>query len=80
MAEAYPDLEASAAFRDLVVELEGTENRVAVARGRYVTAVAEYNKVALRFPTMIGARLRGKAVRPNLEAPSSVATAPRVGF
>src|SRR5690606_26059028 len=53
VAERYPDLKASQAFQDLQVQLEGTENRIAVARRRYVQAVAEYNKVVLRFPTSI---------------------------
>jgi LemA protein len=60
VAENYPDLKASAAFRDLQAQLEGTENRIAVARGRYIEQVAEYNKVVLRFPTSIGAGMRGK--------------------
>jgi LemA protein len=65
VAEAYPDLKATAAFRDLQAQLEGTENRIAVARGRYIESVAEYNKVVLRFPTSIGAGMRGKKERPT---------------
>jgi LemA protein len=65
VAENYPDLKASAAFRDLQAQLEGTENRITVARGRYIGSVAEYNKVVLRFPTSIGASLRGKHERPT---------------
>jgi len=66
--ERYPDLKASASFRDLQAQLEGTENRIAVARRRYIEEVAEYNKVVLRFPTSIGASLRGKEPRPTFEA------------
>jgi LemA protein len=65
VSENYPDLKASAAFRDLQAQLEGTENRIAVARGRYIESVAEYNKVVLRFPTSIGAGMRGKKERPT---------------
>lgn len=65
VAENYPDLKASAAYRDLQAQLEGTENRIAVARGRYIASVAEYNKVVLRFPTSIGASLRSKRERPT---------------
>ena len=65
VSENYPDLKASAAFRDLQAQLEGTENRIAVARGRYIATVAEYNKVVLRFPTSIGAGMRGKKERPT---------------
>jgi LemA protein len=65
VAENYPDLKASAAFRDLQAQLEGTENRIAVARGRYIEEIAAYNKVVLRFPTSIGAGMRGKKERPS---------------
>ncbi len=65
VSENYPDLKASGAFRDLQAQLEGTENRIAVARGRYIDAVAEYNKVVLRFPSSIGASMRGKRERPT---------------
>jgi LemA protein len=65
VAENYPDLKASAAYRDLQAQLEGTENRITVARGRYIASVAEYNKVVLRFPTSIGASLRSKHERPT---------------
>ena len=79
--ERYPDLKASQAFRDLSAQLEGTENRIAVARRRYIERVAEYNKVVLRFPTMIGARLRSMDVRPTFEATTQNADqAPKVEF
>jgi len=58
VSENYPDLKATASFRDLQAQLEGTENRITVARGRYIEAVAEYNKSVLRFPTSIGASMR----------------------
>jgi LemA protein len=65
VSERYPDLKASGAFRDLQAQLEGTENRIAVARGRFIAAVADYNKVVLRFPTSLGASMRGKRERPT---------------
>ena len=81
VAERYPDLKASQAFRDLQVQLEGTENRIAVARKRYIEAVAEYNKVVLRFPTSIGSSMRGKKERPTFEATTPGAEkAPEVAF
>lgn len=79
--ERYPDLKASQAFRDLSAQLEGTENRIAVARRRYIGRVADYNKVVLRFPSMIGARLRSMDVRPTFEATTQNADqAPKVEF
>jgi len=65
VSENYPDLKATAGFRDLQAQLEGTENRIAVARGRYIESVAEYNKVVLLFPSSIGANMRGKRERPT---------------
>jgi LemA protein len=65
VSEKYPDLKATGAFRDLQAQLEGTENRIAVARGRYISAVADYNKTVLRFPSSIGASMRGKHERPT---------------
>ncbi|OGQ16023.1 MAG: hypothetical protein A2138_03600 [Deltaproteobacteria bacterium RBG_16_71_12] len=81
VSESYPDLKASAAFRDLMVQLEGTENRITVARGRYIAAVAGYNTTVQTFPTMCGAGLRGKKVRPTFTATTPGAeTAPKVQF
>jgi LemA protein len=65
VSENYPELKATGAFRDLQAQLEGTENRIAVARGRFIASVAEYNKTVLRFPTSIGASMRGKHERPT---------------
>jgi LemA protein len=81
VAERYPELKATSAFRDLQVQLEGTENRIAVARRRFIQAVAEYNKTVLRFPSSIGARLRGKSERPTFTATTPGADkAPEVDF
>jgi LemA protein len=81
VAESYPDLKASAAYRDLMAQLEGTENRIAVARGRYIQSVASYNTLVQTFPSMIGAKLRGRGVRPTFTATTpGVETAPKVQF
>ncbi len=79
--EAYPDLKASAAFRDLMVQLEGTENRIAVARRRYIENVADYNAFVQKFPTSLGAKIRGKSVRATFTATTPGADrAPEVKF
>ena len=61
-------------------QLEGTENRIAVARKRYIQSMAEYNKVVLRFPSSIGASMRGKTTRENLKGKAEDAEAPKVEF
>jgi LemA protein len=80
VSENYPDLKASAAFRDLQGQLEGTENRISVARKRYIESVADYNKSVLRFPTSLGASLRGKKERPNFTGNAADEEAPEVKF
>ena len=67
VSENYPDLKASAGYRDLQAQLEGTENRIAVARRRYIESVAAYNKVVVMFPSSIGAGMRGKHERPTFQ-------------
>ena len=79
--ERYPDLKASAAFRDLQAQLEGTENRIAVARNRYIEAVAEYNKLVRYFPTNLTARFLLHAdVKATFEAAPGVEKPPEVKF
>jgi LemA protein len=68
VAERYPELKATEGYRDLQVQLEGTENRIAVARRRFIDAVSQYNQTVLKFPTSLGARMRGKALRPTFTA------------
>lgn len=80
VTENYPDLKASAAFRDLQAQLEGTENRIAVARGRYIERVAEYNKVVLRFPSSIGAGMRGKKERPTFTGDAANEKPPEINL
>ena len=80
--ERYPDLKATASFRDLQAQLEGTENRITVARKRYVDAVAEYNKLVRFFPTNLTAMLFGHKPKPNftVEDEKAIATPPKVDF
>jgi LemA protein len=80
VVERYPELKATDAYRDLQAQLEGTENRITVARGRYIATVSEYNKLVQRFPSSIGASLRGKSVRPTFEAEAGLDKAPEVKF
>jgi LemA protein len=80
VVEKYPDLKASENFRDLQAQLEGTENRITVARKRYIESVAEYNKVVQRFPSSIGASMRGKSVRPTFSVSPELENAPDVKF
>lgn len=81
VSERYPELRANQAFADLRSQLEGTENRIAVARGRYIGAVAAYNAQVRKFPTNLGARLRGLDVRPTFQATVPGAdVAPKVEF
>ena len=65
VAEAYPNLKANQAFQDLRVQLEGTENRITVARNRYIKAVAEYNVLARSFPTNLTAMVFNYDVKPT---------------
>ena len=79
--ERYPDLKTTTAFRDLQAQLEGTENRIAVARKRYIDAVAAYNKLVRYFPYNLTARfLLGAEVRPNFEAAPEAQEVPEVQF
>jgi LemA protein len=80
VAERYPELKATDAYRDLQAQLEGTENRITVARKRFIDAVAEYNKVVLRFPSSIGASMRGKKERPTFEGEPGTEKPPEVKF
>lgn len=76
VVERYPELKATAAFRDLQAQLEGTENRIAVSRNRFIEAVSAYNKIVLHFPTSIGASMRNKTTRPTFEATTPGAEKP----
>jgi LemA protein len=81
VSENYPQLKATDAFKDLQSQLEGTENRIAVARRRFIQSVAEYNATVLKFPSSIGAKMRGKAERATFTATTPGADkAPEVAF
>lgn len=80
VSEAYPDLKANENFRDLQVQLEGTENRIATARGRYTEAVAGYNTSIKKFPTVIYAGWFGFTPQPQFKADDAAQRAPEVKF
>ncbi|MDE6264781.1 MAG: LemA family protein [Paramuribaculum sp.] len=80
VTEAYPDLKANENFKDLQVQLEGTENRVTTARGRYTQAVAEYNTSIKKFPTNIYAGWFGFKPKPQFQAEAGASSAPKVEF
>ncbi len=81
VVERYPELKANRNFGDLQAQLEGTENRIAVARKRYIEKVAEYNKGIRYFPTNLTARfLLGLDVRETFSADEKAAKPPEVKF
>jgi len=82
VAENYPQLKSDANFRDLQAQLEGTENRITVARIRYIQAVQAYNVQVRRFPTNLTARLFGYGVKPNFAVANEaeIAKPPTVDF
>ncbi|MCP5268988.1 MAG: LemA family protein [Zoogloeaceae bacterium] len=82
VAENYPNLKADGAFRDLQAQLEGTENRITVARNRYIKAVEGYNVAVRTFPNNLTAMIFGYEVKPNftVENEKAISTAPTVNF
>lgn len=82
VAENYPQLKADAVFRDLQAQLEGTENRIAVARNRYIQAVREYNVTVRQFPSNLTAMLFGYKTKANftVENEKAIAAPPTVDF
>jgi LemA protein len=81
VVERYPDIKANQNFRDLQAQLEGTENRIAVARKRYVESVAEYNKSVRYFPTNLTAKyLLGLDTRQSFSAEDTASKPPQVKF
>lgn len=82
VAENYPQLKADANFRDLQAQLEGTENRIAVARNRYIQAVQDYNLTVRRFPTNLTAMVFGYEVKPSftVEDERAISKPPTVDF
>ena len=82
VSENYPNLKANQGFQDLRVQLEGTENRITVARGRYVKSVQAYNVLARGFPENITAKIFGYEVKPNfaVQNEAAISTPPAVNF
>ncbi|WP_435627238.1 LemA family protein [Candidatus Ferrigenium straubiae] len=82
VSENYPQLKSDANFRDLQAQLEGTENRITVARNRYIKAVQEYNVAVRSFPSNLTAMLFGYAVKPNftVENEKEISRPPAVSF
>lgn len=82
VAENYPDLKADASFRDLQAQVEGTENRIAVARNRYIKAVQEYNVTVRVFPSNLTAMLFGYKVKANftVEDDKALSAPPAIRF
>ncbi|MGH8285206.1 MAG: LemA family protein [Steroidobacteraceae bacterium] len=82
VAEAYPDLKSDANFRDLQAQLEGTENRITVARNRYIDSVRQFNTTVRSFPTNLTAMLFNFDVKPNFSVANEaeITTPPAVDF
>lgn len=82
VTENYPQLKSDALFRDLQAQLEGTENRITVARNRYIQAVQSYNTTVRSFPSNLTAMVVGLQVKPSftVENEKAVSTAPAVNF
>ncbi|MEO8152467.1 MAG: LemA family protein [Rhizobacter sp.] len=82
VTENYPNLKANAAFQDLRVQLEGTENRITVARNRFIKAVADYNVLARSFPTNLTGKMFGYAAKPSftVQNEAQISAPPAVNF
>jgi len=82
VSENYPQLKSDAVFRDLQAQLEGTENRITVARNRYIKAVQDYNVLTRSFPTNLTAMMFSYSVKPSftVEDEKAVSKAPAVDF
>ena len=82
VVERYPELKSDQNFRDLQAQLEGTENRITVARNRYIKSVQEYNTVVVQFPTNLTAMIFGFKEKPQftVENEKVIAQPPKVDF
>ena len=82
VTENYPNLKANQGFQDLRVQLEGTENRITVARGRYVKAVQDYNVLVRSLPSNLTAMVMGYQVKPNftVQNEAAISAPPAVSF
>jgi LemA protein len=82
VVERYPELKSIQGYTDLQAQLEGTENRITVARNRYITSVKNYNLVVRQFPTNLTAKILGLGVKPNftVENEAAISAPPKVDF
>ncbi len=80
ITENYPTLQSSQSFRDLTVELEGTENRISVERMKYNDLVRDFNASVKRFPSSIVAKIAGVSARAYFEVQDSAKEVPKVDF
>ncbi len=82
VSERYPQLQANQGFRDLRVTLEGTENRITVARNRYIETVQQYNVLARSFPTNLTGKVFGYGPKPNfsVQNEAQISAPPQVDF
>ena len=82
VSENYPQLKADAGFRDLQAQLEGTENRVTVARNRYIASIKDYNISIRSFPTNLTAMMFGYKTKPSftVENEKAISATPKVTF
>ena len=80
VGEAYPNIKATDNFRDLQVQLEGTENRIATARKDYTKAVKDYNEAVRKFPSSMFASIFGFEKKPQFQADEAAQSAPKVEF
>ncbi|MEB3767288.1 LemA family protein [Acinetobacter sp. MD2] len=80
VSENYPDLKANQQFLDLQAQLEGTENRIAVSRNRYISTVQDYNTYVRQFPQTITAKVIGMKPKANFSAEAGAEKAPKVSF
>ena len=82
VVEQYPNLKANQAFQDLRVQLEGTENRITVARNRYIQSVQDYNVLARSFPSNLTAKVFGYDVKPSftVQNQAQISQPPKVEF
>jgi LemA protein len=82
VAEAYPDLKSDQNFRDLQAQLEGTENRITVARNRYIEAIRVYNTLIRQFPTNLTAMIFGYQPKPtfSVQNEAEISRPPEVSF
>lgn len=82
VAENYPNLKADQGFRDLQAQLEGTENRITVARNRYIASIKDYNVSVRSFPNNLTAMMFGYKTKPSftVENEKAISSAPKVEF